>query len=368
MKKKLKRSFASTKLVNDIKNQIMFGKLLPGDPLVSERELCSLYGISLVSVRKALSILEKQGFIEKKWGAGNFVRGENKNFHYIGVIFPNLTNSMFGEFLREITFQASERNCHVIVADTDNSVKREEMFINNFAERGIKYILKFPNVLEEEERLRKKIIESGMKLVVINDFWTDLPGKQVKVDEAEGVKLIMEHLMSLGHRNIAFIDVKDEIRKKAYETYSAIMKKAGCFNEKFVYFGKFGTCLVEGTNFLLSMKKEITACFVPYDIFAIYFLETLSKKHGYKIPEDLAIAGFDDISESSNPNISLTTVRQPKEEIVKKSLELLFDSTDDSSSVSIQIKPELVIRKSTDKKYSEEELSVVEKLERRWSI
>jgi DNA-binding LacI/PurR family transcriptional regulator len=182
----------------------------------------------------------------------------------------------------------------------------------------------------------------------------------------------MDHLLQLGHWNIAYIDYGQELRQTIYDAYRKLLEETGHFEKRFVHLGEFGSLLITGTEFVVKAKGEITACFTPYDYFAIYFLENLVSYYNYKIPEDLAIVGFDDIYESSKPTVSLTTVRQPKEEIVRKALELLLDSSPDDSSVLIEIKPELVIRKSTDSHYlkdkKKEEVEIIGNLERRWAI
>lgn len=366
----LKRSFAPSRVIQDITSQIQSGRLLPGDPLLSERGLAAFYGIGIASVRKALAALEEDGLIEKKWGIGNFVKGKPNNSKYIGVIVPNLTNPVFSEFLREINLQTNERNYHVVIGDADNYAEREELLIQEFAERGVTNILKFPNVVPEENRLRKKMKQLGMKFVILNDFWTDLPGKQVKVDEVLGTKMAMEHLLNLGHRRIAYLDYVEETREKACRTYTNALKEAGCFREEFVFLTDIGGLLKTGIEFLVRNRGILTACFTPYDFFAIHFLEILISEYQYRIPEDLAIVGFDDLAEASKPNISLTTLRQPKKKIVEEALELLLDSWDDSTSTMIRIPPELVIRNSTEsnlKNKKEEIPALIDAVERRWA-
>lgn len=352
----LKRGFASSRLVQDIRNKINSGELLPGDPLVSERALTELYGISLVTVRRALAQMEEEGLIEKKWGDGNYVKGKPKREQCICILVPNLRNYIFSEYLRETIFQAGNKGYHVVVGDADNSVKREEAFIHNCAERGILKILKFPNILAEEERLRSLMSRLGMQFVIVNDFWADLPGRQVKVDDAYGTKLALEHLFELGHRNIAYLEFVTEIRQAIYGTYRAFLEQKGCYREDSVFFDSYSSLFDKGLEFLSKQRGKITACLLSSDYLAIHFLENLISCHNFKIPEEMAIIGFDDILKSSKPSISLTTIRQPREGIVEKALELLLDMDDnDDSSVSVKIKPELIVRRSTDVHYFKKE-------------
>ncbi|HOL66665.1 MAG TPA: substrate-binding domain-containing protein, partial [bacterium] len=108
------------------------------------------------------------------------------------------------------------------------------------------------------------------------------------------------------------------------------------------------------------------------DCFAIFFLENLVRRYSYKVPEDLAICGFDDISEAGKPDISLTTVRQPREKIISEALNLLLDERKSpDSSVTVEVKPTLMIRRSTDSSFVADQEVVketVRKIERRWTI
>ncbi len=369
----LKRVFKAEVVAAAIRDRIRDGSLLSGDPLVSERTLASTYNVSLVSVRRALALLEKEGLIEKKWGLGNFVRGAPNGGQYLGVIVPHLRNSMYVEFLREIIFQAEERGYHVVVADADNKEEKEGLFIQNFAERGVKNVLKFPNIIPAEEKIRKQMVHLGINFVVINDFWTDLPSTQVRVDEVCGTSLIMEHLFSLRHQAIAYLDDGKELRKRMYSCYRRCLQAKGSFRKEFVYLGTTeGVALTKGIQFLLERKGAITACLTPYDCFAIFFLENLVRRYSYKVPEDLAICGFDDISEAGKPDISLTTVRQPREKIISEALNLLLDERKSpDSSVTVEVKPTLMIRRSTDSSFVADQEVVketVRKIERRWTI
>jgi len=343
----LKRSFTTTRLESDIRGQILSGKLQPGDPLVSERHLAQLYGISAVSVRKALALLESEGYIEKVWGKGNFVR-ERTGDVSIAVLVPHLRNPITSDFLHEITLRAKERNCHVLVGNAQNSVDTEKYHIEQFYRRGIRHVLKFPNVLSGEVEVREKLRKCGMRCIILNDFWTDLPGVHVRADERRGMRILLEHLWEKDFHDIAYLDYGFERRERIFEEYREFMRANGGFRKDRVFLSpKTDDFFTDGIDFLREKRGTIDACFHPYVGGAIMFIQCLTAYHGYRIPEDLGVVGFGDTHEAAKPNVSLTTVDMKIPDLVERAFELLFGVRPRGSSIVVEVPPELVVRGST---------------------
>jgi len=212
-------------------------------------------------------------------------------------------------------------------------------------ERGCKKLIRFPNQVRTEEEIRKEIESLDFDpVIILNDFWFD--GGQfhsVRVDEVYGVKLVLNHLMELGHTRIMYVDCSYETRTRCLETLQKIWPKKTKGKLTTYLRSSFGLESLENSLEVIEREK-ITAIFTPYDEFAIRIIMAL-RKNKKKVPEDISVVGFDDAPGAEEEG--LTTVRFPVKAIIKTALEILLSSRRHRRPVKVSIKPELVVRNST---------------------
>lgn len=181
------------------------------------------------------------------------------------------------------------------------------------------------------------------------DFsWVDLNNR-------EGGRMAMEHLLSLGHRRIGYIGGELELSTNArdrYAAYQAALRSAGLAQDpRIVRNGMFSMdygreCTEE---FLaLPVSERPTALFCATDMIAFGALQAARSK-GAKVPQDLSIIGFDNYEQSAYQMPPLTTVHQPFYEMGRIAMELLESIVQDPKrgSQQVLIEPELVTRAST---------------------
>lgn len=209
-----------------------------------------------------------------------------------------------------------------------------------------------PRMKKEDLRLLKRL-----KIPVVllyhqtegKDFsWVDLNNR-------EGGRMAMEHLLSLGHRRIGYIGGELQMSTNAqdrYEAYQNALRGAGIVEDRrLVRNGMFSPdygreCTEE---FLaLPVSERPTALFCATDMIAFGALQA-AKKKGLKIPQDLSIVGFDNYDQSAYQIPPLTTVHQPFYEMGRIAMELLESIVQDPQrgSQQVLIEPELVVRAST---------------------
>lgn len=198
--------------------------------------------------------------------------------------------------------------------------------------------------------MAETMIENDIPMVLFNRFIPGVDVNMVYVDPVEGGKLVAEYLFQKGHRNIGYVqfdrETSEEMEKKIgfysqlrqHQVY--IMKEE---QSDYSYQGGY-----EAGIRLLEKKDHPTAVFCTSDLVALGVMDAARKVYGMNIPKDLAVVGYDDIEMASWASYQLTTVKQPTERLIEKTVQILMDKIiEPTSKTAVEmIKPELIIRQT----------------------
>jgi LacI family transcriptional regulator len=194
-------------------------------------------------------------------------------------------------------------------------------------------------------------VRSGFPVVTL-DYLTDaLPA--VYIDKVQGVRLAVEHLISLGHQRIACIPyapptenrhVHDRLNcfistlEAAGLTYEPALVEAGAFDPRTGY---------EAALRLFERRPWPTALFAMNDVMAFGALEAM-RQLGIRVPQDIALVGFDDIRLAAYANPPLTTIREPDIELGHYAAQQIIDLIEghDLAERNIRLATELIVRES----------------------
>jgi LacI family transcriptional regulator len=180
----------------------------------------------------------------------------------------------------------------------------------------------------------------------------------ISINDAEAANTITEHMISLGHKDIAFIsgDMDHKSTNERLKGYKSALKASAIDYEKgFVIKGSYSfESGVEGAKALLSANHKPTAIFACNDEIAAGALFA-ARLMGVEVPEQLSIAGFEDSPFSRQTWPKLTTAQQPNNEIAQHATAMLIDqlrskksaSDDDDHGAHQSFEPQIVIRDST---------------------
>lgn len=169
------------------------------------------------------------------------------------------------------------------------------------------------------------ILENNVPVILFNRFIPGLDISTVYVDAVNGATTVAEYLYQKGHRNIGYIqyikETGEELEKKI--GFYSKLRQYGIFQIKeetaeYDYQSGF-----EAGIRLLSGEDAPSAIFCTSDLIALGVMDAARKELGLRIPEDVAIIGYDDIEMSSWESYSLTSVHQPVEEMIEKTMEIL---------------------------------------------
>jgi DNA-binding LacI/PurR family transcriptional regulator len=179
-------------------------------------------------------------------------------------------------------------------------------------------------------------------------LWFEKMLGYVAADDYEGALDVLRHLSAGGRKRIATIagpqDTSGGIRRlEAYRNHQGTGADA---DEDLVAFGDYSReSGAKGMRDILNRAPDVDAVFAANDLMALGAIEVL-KEAGRRIPEDVAVAGFDDIKVSATTIPTLTTVRQPFERISAEMVRLLLAVIDGERPAAITIPTELVVRES----------------------
>lgn len=200
-----------------------------------------------------------------------------------------------------------------------------------------------------------KLQELNIPIASVSYYTDDYSCDSVVFDNKFSIKNIVDYLISMGHHNIGYVSGIDYDKdhkqltdtKKKY--FKQILKKHNLFNEHYCYYGEFTPHSgYELTKQMLSTHDDITAIFVANDSMAVGCYRACYELN-IRIPQDVSIVGFNDLSGSKYMVPSLTTVRLDIEFLAETSIQTLIERINkkDSLTKKIFIPSELIIRNST---------------------
>ena len=210
-------------IASELKAKIQTGKYKHADMLPTEYALVSEYGVSRQTIRQALSILEQDGYIEKRRGSGSHILrsyvpkpASLSPQRTIAVVTTYISNYIFPTILREIETTLSQNNCMSLLFATQNQVSAERKVLQNLLSAQIDGIIiegtktAFPNPNLD---LIQELMNKNIPLVFINGCYSQLQNVvSVLDDNAGGGQMLVHYLAEKGHQKIAGIFKYDDMQ------------------------------------------------------------------------------------------------------------------------------------------------------------
>lgn len=266
------------------------------------------------------------------------LRSKSISSNLLGILIPDIENPFYVDVLRGIEELAYENNYAIIMCNFGQDEKKEKLYLEILQSEGIDGLVVAP--AHEDDPLLKKMVKDGLPVVCVDRGLKDSNVDVVLVDNVTGAYNAVDYLVKSGYKRIAYIAGLPAIpssllREKGYK--EALADNGISFDPELVRFGnskhKSG---VELCDELLKLPNPPDAFFTGNNLITLGALETIHKWK-LKIPEDIAIIGFDDMQWSSSLNPPLTAVRQPAMEIGKRAVELLIQRIKDPQRSCIQM-------------------------------
>jgi len=338
------------------------GTFTAGNKLYSENAIAEQFKISRLTVRKAIENLESEGLIYKIRGSGTYVNDISKvvtkGTKKIGVITTVLSDYLFTSIIRGIDTVISENGYTMTLGMTNNLFQDERRVLKSIVESGVdgliiettKSALPNPNI-----DLFHKFDLMGIPYVFIHGYYKELdPVYVVTKDKDCGTKAV-EYLYSLGHKDIACIFKSDDMQ--GLERFSGFTRGITSFgleinDNRLIWFATDGEEEIftgENENLLLEKIKGCTAIVCYSDLVAMLLIKFLNC-HGVKVPEDVSVIGFDNWSVFHLSLINITTFDHPKEKLGQEAAKRLLQMISTGKKTeSLSMDMQMIVMDSTAK-------------------
>lgn len=267
----------------------------------------------------------------------------------IGIMMADISEPYYSQIIKGMEYVASQTGYTLLFSNSYESIEHNRVLQKMiFAERVDGLVIVGSNI--QEKNFVLTLLEQEILFVLIERNFSDSRVNCVWVDNIEGAYLATKHLIEKGHRKVAHIagNMYYQVALDRIEGYKKALSEAGIsFSEEWVISGNFlSRDAYEAMKELL--RHQCTAVFVANDAMAYGALQAISEA-GLTVPDDISVVGFDDLEFSALTNPPLTTIRQPRYEMGKKSLEILVANLqgDQYEGVKVCLTPELVVRRSS---------------------
>lgn len=356
-----------TQLLNDLRRVIMTGELAPHTRVPSEPELTVELGISRTTIRQAWRAAEEEGLLYRVAGKGTYVAEQVKarTMQLVGFLIPNFRSPFDSQLLSGAERYLRERGCRIVFAHTDRDIGQENQLLDELWQEGAVGFLLWPALGKEEPRFLGQQ-KSNIPTVFMDRPIPALDYPCVAADHYRGGVLATQHLIDLGHREIAFVTrphlelwpIAERLRG-----YEDTMRAAGLTLRPPILVGEstelstrhaqqsYAEARGEEINQLEGVFHQAnrpTAVFAMNDLMALQVLRAATSA-GLDIPLDLSLVGFDDHEFVSHIDPPLTTIHQDPYEIGIVAAGCLLDLIKGKKPVTspILLPVRLVIRDST---------------------
>ncbi|HEY6416853.1 MAG TPA: LacI family DNA-binding transcriptional regulator [Acidimicrobiales bacterium] len=268
----------------------------------------------------------------------------------LGVVVPFFTHASAVERLRGVAAALDGSRYDLVLFNVESPVHRDEHFATLTRRDRADGLLIMS--LPPPPRSLARLADAGVPVVLLDTSGSGVPA--VVTDDVEGGRLATRHLLALGHERIGYITSASHVwpTDERREGMLIAARKDGKGDDVLHDISVEHLNVAHGRDAgerILGLRPRPTAVICANDLVALGVLQVMIR-HGVRVPDDMAIVGFDDIEFASAAAIPLTSVRLPRRFMGRVATDLLLaEATGDPDHIHqrIVLEPELVVRQST---------------------
>ncbi|MET7426894.1 LacI family DNA-binding transcriptional regulator [Dactylosporangium sp. NPDC005555] len=262
----------------------------------------------------------------------------------IALVVLDVTNPFFTDVVRGAEAAAEEHGVMVVVCNSGEDAGREHRHLDLLEEQRVRGVLITPVDESPNSRL-EQLIQRGTPVVLVDRGSGRHSRCSVAVDDLLGGRLAGEHLLEQGHQRITFVGGPATITQ-VRERHAGIADAVA---------GKAELSVVSTPNLTVAAGRaaaaeiDATAVFCANDLVALGVLQGLTQR-GIRVPQDVAIVGYDDIEFAAAAAVPLSSVRQPREQLGRTATAMLLEEIEDDGRHEhrhVVFQPELIVRESS---------------------
>ncbi len=352
-KKKTKTQETKEKILSLVK----IGKLKAGDCLLPEPQLARKFGVSTITLRRALKELEQDNSIKRIQGKGTFITrktGSGPHPRFVKLLTPIETSQIPQNnfFLREIV-KGVKDGMHKSHDDLD--LLCDFFYEQELVQEYISGVIGLMLPPEAWSHVVKTVPRDIPKIAIhyVPEFneW-DISG--IKIDNVYGGYIAVKHLLDYGHKNIGILIMEDSpdtlIRYEGYK--KALEMHNICGNRDLVATYSLNDAdIINKVRKLIASNPSMTAVFMPGYYLAKNVITAIEAQN-LEVPRDISLVGYDDPVSGDFAQKGITTVKQPLEEMGCLTANMMTEMLEGNglpvNSLTL-LRPELIIRNSVKK-------------------
>ncbi|MFT4287848.1 LacI family DNA-binding transcriptional regulator [Nocardioides sp.] len=333
-------------------------------PTPSVKDVARAAAVSLGTVSNVLNQPERvapatRERVEQAMAELGFVRNESARSlragqtRTVAYVMLDAGNPFFTDVARGIETTAESAGLSLFLCNSDNRADREHAHLAHLEQQRVQGILITP--VDPDSPELDALVRRRTPLVVVDRTRKGQSFCSVAVDDELGGRIAVEHLIDRGHRRVAFVGGPMSLGQVTdrYLGAQQAWAAAGLPPENLTLISCESLSVAEGRSAGerwagLPSSRRPTAAFCANDLVALGLLQQATLA-GVKVPDDLAIVGYDDIEFAAAAAVPLTSVRQPRSELGRTAAELVLDEAANPRHQHQQVTftPELVARAST---------------------
>ncbi len=305
-----------------LREEIQSGHYPPGAQLPTEAELMQRFGVSRVTVRNALALLQREGLLVRIPAKGTFVRQRELSASppkLIALLALDVQLDFFGKIIRGAEQEAAAHGYKLLVRSTDNDAEKERQCLLELQSHVAGFVIA-PATGNQNHAHYGQLLVQSVPFVFVDRYLPEFNVDRVTSDNVHGGYLATRHLLELGHRRIGVISPRksttftERLRgyQKALEEFGvpfdpalvghSVSKRRDGW-EEYLYQGRVQA------EALLGLPEPPTALFAMNDCLAAGALRYL-RECGIAVPEEVAVVGYDGMELSDLMSPALSTVEQ----------------------------------------------------------
>jgi LacI family transcriptional regulator len=332
---------------------------------ISIREVAARAGVSVGTVSNVLNrpdIVARptRDRVNAAIKALGFVRNESARqlragrSRTIGLVVLDVANPFFTDVARGVEDEASMSGLSVILCNSDEQLPKETRYLELLEEHRVQGILITP-VAGAGERLAR-LQRRGTPVILVDSRSPSGSQCSVAVDDVLGGDFAVSHLLEAGHERIAYVGGPLGLRQVADRLDGAAraLERAGATVDDLIMIDTPALNVSAGqragaTIAEMPARQRPTAAFCANDLVALGLLQEMTRRR-IRVPDDVAIVGYDDIEFAAAAAVPLSSVRQPRHQIGRTAAQLLLEEAlgaDGHQHREVIFQPELEVRRSS---------------------
>jgi GntR family transcriptional regulator of arabinose operon len=332
-----------------IRRDVGSGQYAPGERLPSEGELARAFGVSRGTLRQALGALGRDGLVQTVPGHGTFVRAgqpgavgiapgtadggaaaDDARGRVVGVVIPSVARTRIPDLIDGAEAELRAAGYTLLLASSGDDQHEEARQIRRLVESGVDGLLVYPIDGAPNLALLRELLDGGRPLVLIDRYLLDLPSDAVVADNMGGAYAAVRWLVEAGRERIGLASTRNlgtsSIAERQAGYWWALRQHGRSLDPRLccTELERLFTWPVPDTGEAEQNRRLLQryltadgrpdAVFAVNDTVAFQVLEAAGQL-GLRVPDDLAVVGFDNLASPDYAGVPLTTVDQPRYQI-----------------------------------------------------